>query len=131
MALADSNDEQVDPEFFRLRKLLTRRGYGDIFSAIDGLDGTYVTEARKKDLFRRVDDRLILVEARVENHGDSGLSMEGRDQVVVQRILFTRHGLQTAGVVDVIHRRQTLAPLGPDPVLGIQEDEHRGTPGRV
>lgn len=55
---ADSNDEPVDPEFFRLRKQLTRRNYGEIFEAIDGLDGSYVTEPRKKDLFRRVDDFL-------------------------------------------------------------------------
>lgn len=55
---ADTNDEQVDPEFFRLRKQLTRRSYGDIFEAIEGLDGNYVTEGRKKELFRRVDELL-------------------------------------------------------------------------
>lgn len=57
-AFADSNDEQVDPEFFKLRKQLTRRSYGDIFEAIDGLDGGYVNETRKKELFRRVDANL-------------------------------------------------------------------------
>ncbi len=55
---ADSVDEQVDPEFFRLRKQLTRKTYGDIFEAIDGMDGSYVTEARKKELFRRIDEHL-------------------------------------------------------------------------
>jgi len=55
---ADANDEQVDPEFFRLRKQITRRSYADIFAAIDGLDGNYVTEARKKQLFSRIDEHL-------------------------------------------------------------------------
>jgi len=51
---ADENEEQVDPEFFKLRRQLTRRSYADIFAAIDGLDGSYVTEARKKQLFERI-----------------------------------------------------------------------------
>lgn len=55
---ADSNDEQVDPVFFKLRKQITRRSYGEIFEAIDGLDGNYVTDARKKQLFARVDQYL-------------------------------------------------------------------------
>ncbi|OHB16585.1 MAG: hypothetical protein A2605_04135 [Candidatus Zambryskibacteria bacterium RIFOXYD1_FULL_39_35] len=55
---ADSNDEQVDPVFFKLRKQITRRSYGEIFEAIDGLDGSYVTDARKKQLFVRVDQHL-------------------------------------------------------------------------
>lgn len=55
---ADQNDEQVDPIFFRLRKQMTRRSYGEIFEAIDGLDGAYVTDARKKQLFSRVDQHL-------------------------------------------------------------------------
>jgi hypothetical protein len=55
---ADANDEQVDTEYFKLRKQLTRRSYADIFAAIEGLDGNYVTEGRKKQLFERVDTRL-------------------------------------------------------------------------
>jgi hypothetical protein len=55
---ADTNDEQVDPSFYALRKQLTKRNYGDIFEAIDGLDGTFVTEERKKQLFRRMDEHL-------------------------------------------------------------------------
>lgn len=57
-AFADKNEEQVDPEFFKLRKQMIRRSYADIFSAIDGLDATYVTEARKKQFFRRIDETL-------------------------------------------------------------------------
>lgn len=55
---ADEAEEQVDPEFYKLRKLLTRRSYGDIFEAIDGLDGNFVTETRKKQLFERIDKKL-------------------------------------------------------------------------
>ena len=57
-SFADSNDEQVDPVFFKLRKQITRRSYGEIFEAIDGLDGNYVTDTRKKQLFARVDQYL-------------------------------------------------------------------------
>jgi len=57
-AFADSVDEQVDPEYFKLRKQLTRRTYGDIFEALDGMDGSYVTETRKRELFSRIDQFL-------------------------------------------------------------------------
>lgn len=53
-AHADSSLEQLDTKFFTLRKQLTRRNYGDIFAAIDGLDGSFVTERRKKDLLGRI-----------------------------------------------------------------------------
>lgn len=55
---ADESIELVDTEFFRLRRELTRRTYAEIFEAIDGLDGTYVTEGRKKQLFQRIDQHL-------------------------------------------------------------------------
>jgi len=55
---ADDNEEQVDPEYFKMRKQLTRRSYAEIFAAIDGLEGSYVTEARKKQLLARVDEKL-------------------------------------------------------------------------
>jgi len=53
-AFADSSQEQVDPRFFILRKQLTRRSYGEIFAAIDGLDGNFVTDRRKKELMDRI-----------------------------------------------------------------------------
>lgn len=55
---ADQNEEQVAPEFFKLRKQMTRRSYAEIFEAIDGLDGSYVTEGRKKQLLQRIDQNL-------------------------------------------------------------------------
>ena len=55
---ADETEEQVDPTFYALRKSLTRRTYGDIFAAIDGLDGTFITERRRKEFLGRIRDNL-------------------------------------------------------------------------
>ena len=55
---ADETEEQVDPIFYALRKSLTRRAYGDIFAAIDGLDGTFITEARRKEFLSRIRNTL-------------------------------------------------------------------------
>ncbi len=51
---ADETEEQVDPTFFALRKSLTRRNYADIFAAIDGLDGSFITESRRKEFLTRI-----------------------------------------------------------------------------
>jgi hypothetical protein len=55
---ADENAEQVSPEFFKIRKEMTRRSYAEIFAAIDGLEGSFVTEKRKNQLFERIDTYL-------------------------------------------------------------------------
>lgn len=55
---ADETDEQVSPTFYQLRKRVTRLRYGDVFDAIEGLDGTFITEARKKRLLGRLNDYL-------------------------------------------------------------------------
>lgn len=57
-AFADESEEQVDVTFYALRKQMTRRNYADIFGAIDGLDGSFVTEKRKTELLRRLDTYL-------------------------------------------------------------------------
>lgn len=51
---ADETEEQVDPTFYALRKSLTRRNYGEIFAAIDGLDGSFITEGRRKEFLSRI-----------------------------------------------------------------------------
>lgn len=51
---AEMSEEPVDPEFFRLRKQLTQRNYAEIFEAIEGLDGNYVTDGRRKELLDRM-----------------------------------------------------------------------------
>lgn len=55
---ADNNDEQVPVEFFKLRQQLSRRSYAEVFEAIPGLDGNFVTDGRKKQLFGRIDEHL-------------------------------------------------------------------------
>ena len=55
---ADSNEEQVDASFYALRKQITRRNYAEVFAAIDGLDGSFVTDKRKQQLLERVDKHL-------------------------------------------------------------------------
>lgn len=44
--------------FYSLRKSLTRRSYAEIFAAIDGLDGSFITEGRRKEFLKRIRDIL-------------------------------------------------------------------------
>jgi len=55
---ADENREPVSSDYFKIRKQITRRSYAELFEAIDGLDGSYVTDARKNQLFSRIDASL-------------------------------------------------------------------------
>lgn len=55
---ADQNDEPVDSAFFALRKQITQTNYAEIFEAVPGLDGSFVSDARKKELFARINDHL-------------------------------------------------------------------------
>jgi len=55
---ADETEDQVDPMFYSLRRSLTRRNYADFFAAIDGLDGTFVTERRRKEFLERVRETM-------------------------------------------------------------------------
>jgi hypothetical protein len=55
---SDENQEAVSADFFKIRKQLTRRNYAEVFEAIEGLDGSYVTEPRKKQLFTRIDENM-------------------------------------------------------------------------
>ncbi len=54
----DQTEEQVPPEYYKLRKMLMRKDYGDLFAAIDGMDGSYVTQARQNELLGRIDKNL-------------------------------------------------------------------------
>lgn len=57
-AYALEMEEPVSPTYYSIRKALTRRNYGDIFAAIDGCDGTTITDAKRNELLRRVDKTL-------------------------------------------------------------------------
>lgn len=54
----DETEEQVGAEYWVIRKSLTRKSYGDLFDAIDGLDGTFVTETRKQDLLSKINESV-------------------------------------------------------------------------
>lgn len=55
---ADTASEPVNETFYKVRKQLTQRRYADIFEAIEGLDASYVTDTRKKELFKRIEQHL-------------------------------------------------------------------------
>lgn len=55
---SDETEEQVPPEFYKLRKQLIRTEYGDLFSALEGMDGNYATKTRKAELLSRIDQGL-------------------------------------------------------------------------
>jgi hypothetical protein len=54
---AESLEEPVGPEFFKLRKLLTQRNYGEIFAALD-VEGAFVSQKRKATFLDRLDALL-------------------------------------------------------------------------
>lgn len=55
---ADENAEPVPPDFYEIRNQMTRRSYAEIFAALPGLNGSFVTEKRKSQLFSRIDANL-------------------------------------------------------------------------
>lgn len=52
---AEESEEQVDADFFKMRAKIVRNNYAELFSTIEGMDGRYVTEARKKKLLGRIE----------------------------------------------------------------------------
>src|SRR4029453_17613936 len=57
-AHAESLEEPVGPDFYRLRTLITRPSYAEIFSAIAGVEGQFVPQARKTTLLAKLDNAL-------------------------------------------------------------------------
>lgn len=57
-AYTEETEEQVGTEFFKLRHMLTRTEYGDLFDAIPGMNGSFVTKTRKAELLTRIDQHL-------------------------------------------------------------------------
>ena len=56
---ADDSEEPVPEYFWKLLKNITRREYGDLFSAIDGLDGSFATPTRRNNFLSRVRNELF------------------------------------------------------------------------
>lgn len=55
---AENNDEPVGEEYFKIQKMLTRHDYGEIFSAIDGLDGSFVSQKKKDKFLKKTRDMM-------------------------------------------------------------------------
>ena len=55
---AEGLEEPLGQDFFKLRKMLTRRNYAEIFAAVEGLDGNFVTEKRKNALLTKLNQNL-------------------------------------------------------------------------
>lgn len=64
---AQDLEEPVGEDFFNLTKILTRREYGEVFSAIPGVDGRFATKARKDQLLERINNRFW--KSLIEFHG--------------------------------------------------------------
>jgi len=62
-------------------------------------------------LFRGTDDRLVLIEAGVENNGDSRFHKKMCDQLIEKWIVALTHRLQAPGIVDVIDSAKSTPPF--------------------
>lgn len=54
---AEANDEPVPEVFNKVQKMITQKNYADVLAAI-GYSGSFVTQARKTKLFRKLDEGL-------------------------------------------------------------------------
>lgn len=57
-AQAENLEEPVGPDFYRMRKLITRQSYAEIFAAMDGVEAQFVTQGRKTALLGKLDNAL-------------------------------------------------------------------------
>src|SRR6185436_18857001 len=70
---------------------------------------------------RRADDRLILIERRIQNHRHTRQRLEIRDQLIITRIHLARDSLQATGAIEVRHGRDLAPPL----VFDLIDHQHR------
>jgi len=55
---AESLEEPVSEDFYKLRRLITQRNYAEIYEAIPGMDGNFVSQKRRDTFLRRIDSLL-------------------------------------------------------------------------
>lgn len=55
---AESLEEPVGEDFFKLRKLISQRNYAEIYEGMPGVDGTFVSQKRRDAFLRRLDSLL-------------------------------------------------------------------------
>jgi len=54
---AEELEEPASAEYYKLRKLLTRRSYADVLTALD-IEGSFVTQSRKNQLLAKLDEQM-------------------------------------------------------------------------
>jgi hypothetical protein len=54
---AETQDEPVGEDYFKLHYLITRRRYADVFAAL-GISGQFMTEGRKSKFLQKLDENL-------------------------------------------------------------------------
>jgi hypothetical protein len=54
---AETQEEPCGPEYYKLRKMITRRSYAEIFAALD-IDGASITQEKKNQLLKKLDSYL-------------------------------------------------------------------------
>jgi len=57
-AYAESLEETVGEDFYKLRKLISQRNYAEIYEGMPGVDGTFVSQKRRDAFLRRLDTLL-------------------------------------------------------------------------
>jgi len=55
---AESLEEPVSEDFFKLRKLISQRNYAEIYEGMPGVDGTFVSQKRRDAFLQRLDTLL-------------------------------------------------------------------------
>lgn len=55
---AETLEEPVQEDFYRMQRSLTERSYAEIFAAIPGATGRFATKEKKAELLRKIDDNL-------------------------------------------------------------------------
>jgi hypothetical protein len=55
---AESLEEPVSEDFFKLRKLISQRNYAEIYEGMPGVDGTFVSQKRRDAFLQRLETLL-------------------------------------------------------------------------
>jgi hypothetical protein len=74
-AYAESLEETVGEDFYKLRKLISQRNYAEIYEGMPGVDGTFVSQKRRDAFLRRLDTllwpALLSFQSQLKNWGES------------------------------------------------------------
>lgn len=72
---AESLEEPVSDDFYILRRLVTQRNYAEIYEAIPGMDGNFVSQKRRDTFLKKLDTllwpALVSFQTRLKAWGES------------------------------------------------------------